>query len=112
MQIYPQTTTDHEVGRNSTGCPAGVEKVYITPYGDVIPCPFIHVSFGNVKDSSLLEIVDKMRNVQYFNKYQKICIAAEDPFFQKNVLSRLDTFNCPLPVPHKKVFGVPTIDET
>ncbi len=36
------------MGRNKIGCPAGMEKIYITPYGDVIPCPFIHIGFGNI----------------------------------------------------------------
>jgi MoaA/NifB/PqqE/SkfB family radical SAM enzyme len=35
------------------GCPAGVEKIYITPYGDVMPCACIHASYGNVRNRPL-----------------------------------------------------------
>ncbi len=85
LRRYPASSTDHEPGRNSVGCPAGMEKIYITPGGDVLPCPFIHVSFGNVREVPLSEIVQKMRRVPQFGSYPEICVAAEDPFFHKDV---------------------------
>ena len=62
------------------GCPAGVEKIYITAYGDVTPCDLIHEPFGNVCKESLKKIWDRMRReppysekmydcVRYFNSY-------------------------------------------
>jgi MoaA/NifB/PqqE/SkfB family radical SAM enzyme len=104
MDIYPRTSTDHEVGRNAVGCPAGMEKIYITPYGEVIPCPFIHVSFGNVRHTPLPEIISKMRKVPYFGKYQPICIAAEDREFHKQVIDKVYDLDLPLPVPHTEIF--------
>lgn len=90
MDKYPATSTDHEPGRNKKGCPAGMEKIYITAYGDVLPCPFIHVSFGNVKDSSLDEIVKKMRKIPQFGSYPDICVAAEDPYFHNEIFPAID----------------------
>jgi MoaA/NifB/PqqE/SkfB family radical SAM enzyme len=89
MDRFPATSTDHEPGRNEKGCPAAMEKVYITPYGDVLPCPFIHVSFGNIRTGRLQDIVAKMRQVPFLTGYPKICVAAEDPFFHREVLSKL-----------------------
>ena len=99
MDRFPATSTDHEPGRNEKGCPAAMEKVYITPYGDVLPCPFIHVSFGNVRSHRLQDIVAKMRQVSFLAGYPKICVAAEDPFFHREVLSKLKgPGQCSLPV--------------
>ena len=66
-----------------------MEKIYITPYGDVLPCPFIHISFGNVKQENLKDIVRRMRMNPYLEGYPKICVAAEDREFHKNVLSKI-----------------------
>lgn len=89
MDKYPATSTDHEPGRNAVGCPASMEKIYITPYGDVLPCPFIHVSFGNVKQEELAVIVRRMRKDPYLKGYPPICVAAEDRQFQQKVLHRI-----------------------
>ena len=99
MDRYPMTSTDHEVGRNKVGCPAGMEKVYITPYGDVIPCPFIHISFGNLREMSLVDIVARMRKTPQFGAYQDICVAAEDQAFQTNVMRKIyePGMTCPAP---------------
>lgn len=104
MEKYPMTATDHEAGRNAIGCPAGKEKMYITPYGDVIPCPFIHISFGNVKNTALMDIVKKMQKIPYFAQYQKICTAAEDTDFIENVLKRIYNENEAFPVPAEIIF--------
>lgn len=104
MEKYPRTSTDHEPGRNAVGCPAGMEKIYITPTGEVLPCPFIHVSFGNIKEQPLVEIVERMRRISYFNRYQNVCIAAEDPQFQQEVISRTDPEKYNLPISWERIF--------
>ena len=105
MKKYPKTTTDHEAGRNAIGCPAGVEKIYITPYGDVIPCPFIHISFGSILNDSLQKIISRMRKVEHFRSYQDICVAAEDINFQKKVMGSINSFAQSCPVPYTKIYG-------
>lgn len=104
LDQFPATSTDHEPGRNGKGCPAAMEKVYITPYGDVLPCPFIHVSFGNVRTEKLTDIVMRMRKNSFFEGYPEICVAAEDVCFQREVLSRLsDCEGVCLPVDYKSI---------
>ncbi|MBP7055375.1 MAG: radical SAM protein [Candidatus Omnitrophica bacterium] len=107
METYPMTSTDHEINRHTVGCPAGKEKVYITSYGDVLPCPFIHVSFGNVRTMPLAEIIARMNKISLFGKYANICVAAEDRDFQKNVLSRVGSVSEPnrAPISYKDVYG-------
>lgn len=106
LDRYPATATDHEPGRNAKGCPAGTEKIYITPYGDVLPCPFIHISFGNVKQDRLDIIVARMQTVPYFKGYPQICVAAEDRNFHRRILSR-DRFRTGrnLPVDFRDIRG-------
>ncbi|WP_459925779.1 radical SAM/SPASM domain-containing protein [Desulfatiferula olefinivorans] len=108
MDRYPATATDHEPGRNAKGCPAATEKIYITPYGDVLPCPFIHIAFGNVKKDPLKAIVSRMQAVSYFKGYPPICVAAEDRDFHRRILSR-DRFRNgqDLPVDFRDIWGTP-----
>ncbi len=93
LNKYPASSTDHEPGRNRIGCPAGMEKIYITPDGDVLPCPFIHVSFGNVKKASLSDIIRKMRFVPQFGSYPDICVAAEDSLFHNRVFPAIEKYH-------------------
>jgi hypothetical protein len=97
LQEYPGSSTDHEPGRRGAGCPAGLEKLYITPYGDVLPCPFIHISFGNIKTRPLTEIVAEMQRVSWFRQYQHQCIAAESVVFRKTVLNKIPDHGRPVP---------------
>ncbi len=46
---------------NRFGCTAGTKMVYIDPYGDVGPCVFLPMSFGNVREKPLRAIYGDMR---------------------------------------------------
>jgi MoaA/NifB/PqqE/SkfB family radical SAM enzyme len=81
LRKYPHVRTDFESNWKTRGCPAFKEKCYLTPYGEVLPCPFIHVSFGNVRSTSLSEIRRNALKSKYLNVYHPICIAAEDTYF-------------------------------
>ena len=56
------------------GCNA-VNRLYITPKGDVLACPFLHVKLGNIYEQSLKEIVDYGFSIKYFSDYQDLCLA-------------------------------------
>lgn len=43
----PHVRTDFESNLKTKGCPAFKEERYLTPYVDVIPCPFIHITLEN-----------------------------------------------------------------
>jgi MoaA/NifB/PqqE/SkfB family radical SAM enzyme len=43
------------------GCSAGHKMVYVDAFGEASPCVFIPITFGNVKENSIKEIVSMMR---------------------------------------------------
>lgn len=46
------------------GCTAGgTDRFYINSKGDIQPCEFLNMSFGNIKDGNFDEVYDKMRKV-------------------------------------------------
>jgi MoaA/NifB/PqqE/SkfB family radical SAM enzyme len=78
---FPLLRRDFDSNYSKLGCSAATEKLYVTPYGDVIPCPFIHISFGNVKTEPLSVIRKRMLKLDRFNEYCNICLAGEDASF-------------------------------
>jgi len=62
----------------SEGCPAGSEKIYITPYGDVFPCAVIQKSFGNLRERPLESIYADMGLNKQYQTSKKPCLVAED----------------------------------
>jgi MoaA/NifB/PqqE/SkfB family radical SAM enzyme len=82
---YPLLRTDFDANFVHRGCGAVKEILYITPYGDVLPCPFLHISLGNAFDESLKAIRAKALNNPYFKHYHGLCLAAEDiEFIEKH----------------------------
>ncbi len=69
------------------GCPAGLEKIYISPYGDVMPCNFIHLSFGNLQNLPLAMIWEKILSDPTFNRIHKRCLVAENAEFRREYLT-------------------------
>jgi len=65
------------------GCCAVKEALYITPYGDTLACPFIHISLGNVQEEPLKNIREVGMRVRYFDHYHQECLCGEDRDFMK-----------------------------
>ncbi|MEO5331000.1 MAG: radical SAM protein [Magnetococcus sp. YQC-5] len=63
------------------GCPAFQNTITINPYGEVQPCNAVPVSFGNLKEHSLREILRKGRSISFFNGRYDGCPPAEDMDF-------------------------------
>ncbi len=56
------------------GCTAGgVERFYINAAGEVQPCEFLHVSFGNVVNEPFVEIYKRMRKAFEVPKTAWLC---------------------------------------
>lgn len=51
----------HFEDRQHFGCTAGHKMVYIDPFGEVNPCVFVPMSFGNVRERSLRSLYGDMR---------------------------------------------------
>ena len=52
----------HFEGAEHFGCNAGCKMVYVDAFGEVSPCVFLPMSFGNVRERPLAEIVEEMRS--------------------------------------------------
>lgn len=50
----------HFEGAETFGCNAGGKMVYVDAFGDVSPCVFVPMVFGNVRERSLAELVGDM----------------------------------------------------
>jgi len=78
--------------------------VSITKYGDVMPCPYIHVSLGNFFEEPLKAIIERGLRIKYFGEYVDTCLVAEDRnFIDKYIVKRI--YGKLPPVPLCEVFS-------
>lgn len=80
-----------------------VNRTYITPLGDVLVCPYINISIGNIKKQPLKDILDYGFSIKYFGKYCPYCISAHDKGFRKRFLP--DALNIFEPLDAHEIFG-------
>ncbi|HUW22030.1 MAG TPA: radical SAM protein [Candidatus Bathyarchaeia archaeon] len=85
------------------GCIAVKGMFSVTQYGDVLPCPYIYVSIGNVFEEPLKDIIERGFSIKYFGERVETCQIAEDRDFIKNYIAK-KTYGKPLPVHWSKVF--------
>ena len=69
------------------GCTT-VNRLYVTPIGDVLACPYVHIKLGNIFEQSLKEIVDYGFSIKYFKNHSDLCLAGEDKSFIKNFMTK------------------------
>lgn len=69
-----------------SGC-WSMNRIFVTPLGDVLPCPFINITVGNLKSQSLKSIMDTGFSIKHFANYSPVCLAAEDKAFRDKYLS-------------------------
>lgn len=85
------------------GCIGVKGMISVTQYGDVLPCPYIHVSIGNVFKEPLKDVIKRGMDIKYFGEYVDTCtIAANKEFIEKYEHERI--YGKPLPVPCEEVF--------
>jgi MoaA/NifB/PqqE/SkfB family radical SAM enzyme len=73
---YTHTTPGY--GRDM-GCLAVKRSVSITAFGEVLPCPWMYFTLGNVYDTPLADILDK--GMKYFGERSPVCRMSEDKRF-------------------------------
>ncbi len=80
-----------------------VNRLYITPIGDVLVCPYLHIKIGNVFEQSLKDISEYGFSIKYFHNYSKLCLAGEDVDFVKKFMQRdgMSVFN---PLDAREIF--------
>ena len=69
------------------GCTT-VNRLYITPLGDVLVCPYVHIKIGNIFKQSLKEIVDYGFKIKYFRNHSDLCLAGEDKSFISKFMTK------------------------
>lgn len=77
----PAVFLQGNVGKGDFVCPCGTTEIYITCYGDVIPCPFIQIAFGNVREEGFDSIYRRMSNWKTKESNGRMCSSAEDRVF-------------------------------
>ena len=71
------------------GCIAVKRMVPISRYGDVMPCPYQHVSLGNFFEEPLEDIINRGLNIKWFDPRKNMpCICGVDKGFIQNVISK------------------------
>lgn len=85
------------------GCRTVNGLVYVTRTGDVLPCPFVHISLGNVGREPLRDILARGWRVKKFRDYSPVCLAGEDRDFIDRFMGKAEMGLGP--VPFDAVFG-------
>jgi MoaA/NifB/PqqE/SkfB family radical SAM enzyme len=70
------------------GCRTVNGLIYVTPSGDVLPCPFIHIKLGNIHESSLHKILENGWKVKYFRDYNEKCLVGEHTEFINRIIPK------------------------
>lgn len=78
------------------GCGCVHSTLHITPYGDVLPCVFIHISIGNIFDESLVDIIRRGQSIKYFSRFNRLCLSGEDRGFIEKYMTKF--YGKPLPL--------------
>jgi MoaA/NifB/PqqE/SkfB family radical SAM enzyme len=100
LNVYTHLTPAYGL---DMGCIAVKGMVSVTQYGDVLPCPYIHTSIGNVFEEPLKDILRRGLDIKYFGEHVDTCLIAEDKeFINKFIVDEI--YNKPLPVPCSEVF--------
>jgi MoaA/NifB/PqqE/SkfB family radical SAM enzyme len=79
----------HDSSVNFSGrreCPAGKERIHITAYGDVLTCPLVQVSYGNVLEEPLKNIYKRMCKIEYLRRYSRMCKHAFNQEYYEKIL--------------------------
>lgn len=86
------------------GCIAVKGMFSVTQYGDVLPCPYIHISIGNIFNEPLKDIIERGYSIKYFGEHVDVCTIAQDKDFICKYIEKC-VYNHDLPVNCDEVFG-------
>jgi MoaA/NifB/PqqE/SkfB family radical SAM enzyme len=94
----PRLTTMSFINFNNAGCFGGMSQIHITASGDVAPCDFTPLSFGNIQRQSIKEIWNKMRKHPEYRNWRNRC-RMQSPDFRKKYINKIpDNANLPYPI--------------
>jgi MoaA/NifB/PqqE/SkfB family radical SAM enzyme len=98
LEGYPHIITQAFTnGPEAAGCFAGFSQLYMTAYGDVNPCDFAPLTFGNIRDEPLKAIWDRILTHPAYEKRCSHC-RMQDPEFRSRYIDMIPD-DAPLPWP-------------
>ncbi len=103
---YPHIITQaHVNGPRGAGCYAAWFQFYSTAYGDIMPCDFTPLSFGNVRAQSLAKIWESMTSHPAYCHRSSHC-RMQDRDFRRQWIDRLPARG-PFPFPMEQLASLP-----
>jgi MoaA/NifB/PqqE/SkfB family radical SAM enzyme len=106
--VPPQIITQaHVNGPTGVGCYAGWCQFYVTAYGDMTPCDFTPVTFGNVIEEDVDTVWAKMTAHEAYCKRSNHC-RMQDPEFRAKFIDRIPVSG-PFPFPASNLAGLPEV---
>lgn len=99
--------SDHPMGVNAmaiinsaqgSGCYGAHSQFYMTAYGDINPCDFNPINFGNVRETPIQAIWQKMVSHPDFNKRYHSCRMQNKEYREKYIDPLPDDVSLPVPI--------------
>ncbi len=84
------------------GCGTVDSTIHMTPYGDILPCVFIHISLGNIFEESLETILKRGKSIKHFAEYHPCCLSGMDRNFINKYMSKF--YGKEIPISWKDAF--------
>ena len=96
---YPHIITQSKInGPRGTGCFAGWYQFYMTAYGDMTPCDFTPLTFGNARREAVADIWGRLVSHPIYQGHCNHC-RMQDPQFRAAYINRIpDRGPFPFPV--------------
>lgn len=94
-------TVTMEAPSEGTKCTAAVTKVNVLPSGDVTPCVFVPISYGNIREKGFAEIWESMKGYSRRFKLNGQCPMC-DPLLREQVFGAAES---------KRINGMPVSQE-
>ena len=79
------TALPYLMGPEMFGCFAGNRWMHIASTGDVLPCPYTPLTFGNIRDAPLSKIWSSMSKHPAYKKQSTVCLMRDPDFRQKYI---------------------------
>lgn len=87
---HPSVFYHGNLGADGFRCPCGKDEVYVTCYGDVMPCPFVQVSFGTTEEEGFDAAYERMATHPEIARERTVCMSTEDARFRKLYLDPIE----------------------
>jgi MoaA/NifB/PqqE/SkfB family radical SAM enzyme len=99
---YPQVVTQaHVNGPTGSGCFAAWQQFYATAYGDITPCDFTPLRFGNIREDTLAAIWRRMTAHPAYCAHSDHC-RMQDPAFRRRWIDPIPAAG-PFPYPAERL---------